>query len=128
MRVNSTVSSRASRPIFTACALRLPMVAGNRLSRQFIFADRRVDATSEQGRLLCDEVVPASRVESRVEAAAAGLAQPAVISNRRVLHRFEEPPEVSRTYLATYAVEQARRLFSADLVANLERTWIGRSR
>lgn len=111
-----------------AANLRLPRVAGNRLSRQFIFADRRVDAASEQGQLLFDELVPSAAMESAVQAAAESLTQPAVINNRRIQHRFEEPPEVFRAYLANYAIEQVRRLYSADLVANLERTWIRRNR
>ncbi|MBB1253073.1 enoyl-CoA hydratase/isomerase family protein [Streptomyces sp. OF3] len=111
-----------------AANLRLPRVAGGRLSRQAIYADRRIDAASPEGRLLCDETVPHTGMASAIEAAADGLAAPAVINNRRVLHAHEEPEEELRRYLARYAVEQSRRLHSPDLVENLERTWISRSR
>ncbi|PCG87624.1 enoyl-CoA hydratase [Streptomyces sp. WZ.A104] len=111
-----------------AANLRLPRVAGNRLARQAIFADRRIDAASPEGRLLCDEAVPADRLDAAVEAAAAELANPAVVNNRRVLHAHEEPEDEFRHYMATYAVEQCRRLTSSDLVENLERTWISRNR
>ncbi|MFB7917445.1 enoyl-CoA hydratase/isomerase family protein [Streptomyces sp. NPDC056061] len=111
-----------------AANLRLPRVAGNRLARQSIFDDRRIDASSPEGRLLCDEAVPAARMDAAVDAAAAALADPAVVANRRVLHAHEEPEDLLRHYLADYAVEQCRRLHSPDLVENLERTWISRNR
>ncbi|MEV5568215.1 enoyl-CoA hydratase/isomerase family protein, partial [Streptomyces sp. NPDC052196] len=97
-------------------------------ARQAIFADRRIDAASPHGRLLCDEVVPADGLDTAVRAAADELAHPAVINNRRVLHAHEEPEDVFRHYMALYAVEQCRRLTSSDLVENLERTWISRNR
>ena len=108
--------------------LRMPRIAGNRLSRQSIYADKRIDAASPEGRLLCDEVIAEERLERAAAAAAERLANPAVISNRRIQHQFEEPEETFRAYLAVYAVEQVRRLHSRDMVANLERTWIARSR
>ncbi|GAA1529314.1 hypothetical protein GCM10009730_43250 [Streptomyces albidochromogenes] len=111
-----------------AANLRLPRVGGNRLARQAIFADRRIDAVSPEGRLLCDEAVPGDRLDAAVRAAAAELANPAVVNNRRVLHAHEEPEDVFRHYMAAYAVEQCRRLTSSDLVENLERTWISRNR
>ncbi|MEV1047010.1 enoyl-CoA hydratase/isomerase family protein [Streptomyces sp. NPDC049916] len=111
-----------------AANLRLPRAVGNRLARQAIFADRRIEAASPEGRLLCDETVPAGRLTEAVAAAAAELANPAVVSNRRVLHAHEEPEDEFRRYMATYAVEQCRRLTSDDLVENLERTWISRKR
>ncbi|MFG2115844.1 enoyl-CoA hydratase/isomerase family protein [Streptomyces sp. NPDC048718] len=108
--------------------LRLPRTGGNRLSRQMIFADRRIEADSPEGRLLCDEVVPEERMETAVAEAAATLAAPAVLGNRRVLHAHEEPEDELRRYMAAYAIEQSRRLHSPDLVENLERTWISRNR
>lgn len=111
-----------------AANLRLPRVGGNRLARQAIFADRRIEAASPEGRLLCDEVVPEERMEEAVAAAAANLAAPAVINNRRVLHAHEESEDELRRYVAAYAIEQCRRLHSPDLVENLERIWMSRRR
>jgi thioesterase DpgC len=107
--------------------LRLPRVAGARLARQAIFADRRIAAGSEAGRLLCDETAPPERMDATVAAAANRLANPAVIANRRMVHLGEEPVDTFRGYMAGYALEQSRRLYSADLIANLERTWIARN-
>lgn len=111
-----------------AANLRMPRIAGSRLSRQSIYAERRIDAASADGRLLCDEVVPGERMEPALSAAAESLANPAVINNRRIQHQHEEPEDVFRSYLAAYSVEQCRRLYSAELVANLERTWMARKR
>ena len=108
--------------------LRLPRIAGGRLARQCIFADRRIDAVSTEGHCFCDEVVRAEMMDVSITSAAERLADPAVPANRRVLHRHEEPEEVFRAYLADYAVEQSRRLISPDLITTLERTWISRRR
>ncbi|MFF9472588.1 enoyl-CoA hydratase/isomerase family protein [Streptomyces roseolus] len=108
--------------------LRMPRAAGARTARRSIFADRRVDAATPEGRLLCDETVPAARLDDAIAAAAAELANPAVVGNRRILHAHEEPEDTFRGYLASYAVEQCKRLYSSDLVDNLERTWIARNR
>lgn len=108
--------------------LRMPRVAGNRLSRQSIYRGRRIDAASSEGGLLCDEVVDPGQVEEAVRVSAVELANPAVVSNRRMLRRGEEPDDVFREYMADYALEQCRLLASPDLVANLERTWISRNR
>nr|WP_269328907.1 enoyl-CoA hydratase/isomerase family protein [Kineosporia babensis] len=106
--------------------LRLPRVAGGRIARQCIFADRRIDASSPDGQWFCDDVVRAENMDAAVVSAAERLADPAVPANRRVLHQHEEPAAVFRAYLADYAVEQSRRLVSPDLITTLERTWISR--
>ncbi|WP_329218557.1 enoyl-CoA hydratase/isomerase family protein [Streptomyces sp. NBC_01485] len=111
-----------------AANLRLPRQAGTRLSRQSILHNRRIDAASVEGALLVDEVVAQDRVEGAVSAVAEELANPAVIANRRMLNQHEEPEDVFRQYMAAYSLEQSRRLYSSDLVANLERTWISRNR
>ncbi|MFF0223662.1 enoyl-CoA hydratase/isomerase family protein [Streptomyces sp. NPDC004629] len=111
-----------------AANLRMPRVAGNRLARQAVFADRRIDAATPEGRLLCDETVPGDRLDEAVRAAADELANPAVVNNRRILHQHEEPEDVFRRYMASYAVEQCKRLYSPDLVETLDRTWISRNR
>jgi thioesterase DpgC len=44
-------------------------------------------------------------------------------ANRRALRVGQEPLDVFRTYMATYAREQAYCHFSPALVSNLERHW-----
>jgi len=43
------------------------------------------------------------------------------VSNRRMLNRFEEPPEVFRLYLAEFALQQALRLYSEDVIDKVGR-------
>jgi thioesterase DpgC len=109
-----------------AANLRLSRIVGNRLARNLIFTNRRIAATDVHAALFCDEVVDVDRIDERVAASVDQLANPAVVSNRRVLHLAEEPPDAFRQYMANYAREQALRLFSSDLVDNLERDWINR--
>lgn len=111
-----------------AANLRLSRQVGGRLARQLIFGGRRLDMADPQARLVCDTVVAADRMDAAVDRAVAELAAPGVGANRRLLHLAEEPPERFRQYMAAYAVEQSQRLFSTDLIRNLERNWIGRRR
>ncbi|MBB1244493.1 enoyl-CoA hydratase/isomerase family protein [Streptomyces durbertensis] len=107
--------------------LRLPGLTGGRLARDLILWGRRLRAGDPAAALVCDEAVPADRMDGAVRRAAEHLANPAVPANRRALGLAEEPFDLFRHYMAVYALEQSRRLYSADLVANLERTWISRA-
>ncbi len=111
-----------------AANLRLSRFLGPRTARQMIFADRRIPVAGPEGAALTDEVVPAVEMDGAVAAAAQRLANPAVVANRRMMRLAEEPEDAFRTYMAEYTRGQSRRLYSADLISNLERTWIGRDR
>lgn len=118
--------------IIPGCAnLRLPRFMGERMARQAIFFNRDFAADSPEGRLLADDVVDTDDVEQRVEAMAGELvaAGPtSAIANRRALRAALEPPDVFRLYMAGYARDQARCLYSPALIANLERNWNARQR
>ena len=61
-------------------------------------------------------------IEARVEAlTSSGLVSAA--ANRRGLRIGEEPIDVFREYMATFAKEQARCHLSPALVRNLEENW-----
>ena len=111
-----------------AANLRLPRVGGNRLAGRR--SSPTAGSTRRRPRAACCATrwSPPTGCNTAVRAAAAELAHPAVINNRRVLHAHEEPEDVFRHYMALYAVEQCSRLTSSDLVENLERTWISRNR
>ena len=49
-------------------------------------------------------------------------------SNRRALRVGEEPLDVFRMYMATYAAEQAVCHFSPALIDNLEKNWDAKRR
>ncbi|TMF32522.1 MAG: hypothetical protein E6I30_10000 [Chloroflexi bacterium] len=51
-----------------------------------------------------------------------------LVANRRALRAAHEPLDVFRRYLATYAIEQARCLYSPGLIDNLERNWDAKRR
>jgi len=111
--------------------LRLPRLAGDRLTRQGIFFNRDFPADSPEGRLLADEVVIEAEIEDAIERAAREITSAgttSLVANRRMLRVSQEPLDTHRIYMAWYAREQARCLFSEALIANLERNWDARSR
>jgi thioesterase DpgC len=111
--------------------LRLPRLVGDRMARQGLFFNRQFHADSSEGRLIADEVVPASGIEAAIERSAseitsAGLTS--LVANRRLLRLGQEPLDTHRMYMAWYAREQAYCHFSEALISNLERNWDARSR
>jgi thioesterase DpgC len=103
--------------------LRLARLAGGRLARQVILAGRTVRAAEPAAALICDEVVPAAELDRAVEVAVRQLDNPAVVANRRMLHLAEEPADAFREYLAEFAVVQAIRLYSPDVLSKIGAEW-----
>lgn len=67
-------------------------------------------------------------VDAAVEAAAARLASPAVVANRHMVNLAEEPLDRFRAYAAEFAIEQALRLYSPDVLDKVGRFSAGTSR
>lgn len=114
-----------------AANLRLPRFLGDRLARQAIMYERRIDCDTDEGRLLFDEVVPAGALDGALDTVADRLATSGVVSaegNRRALRVGAEPLDLFRRYMATYAREQAFCHFSPALLDNLERYWNAHNR
>jgi thioesterase DpgC len=66
-------------------------------------------------------------IDARIDAlSSSGLINAA--ANRQAMRVGQEPLEVFREYMATYAAEQARCHLSPALVANLEEHWNARRR
>jgi thioesterase DpgC len=121
-----TLPARKEGIIPGAANLRLPRFVGPRVARQAILAGRRLDCDSAEGRLLCDEIVPAEAMDDSIERLIALLTDSGVVSaagNRRALRSGEEPLDEFRRYMAVYAREQAVCHFSPALIANLEKHW-----
>jgi thioesterase DpgC len=81
--------------------------------------------------MLADAVVDAAELEFKVETLAAELGaagRTSLLANRRALRIAREPIDLFRRYMATYAVEQARCLYSPALIENLERNWNARNK
>jgi thioesterase DpgC len=121
-----TLPARKEGIIPGAANLRLPRFVGPRIARQAILAGRRLDCDSPEGRLICDEIVPAGTMDAAIERTVASLTDSGVVSaagNRRALRSGEEPLDEFRRYMAVYAHEQAVCHFSPALIANLEKHW-----
>ena len=104
-----------------AANFRLSRCAGPRLSRQVILQGRRIRASESAARLLVDEVLDPSDLDLAVEKSLAGLRGPAVVANRRMLNLAEESPEEFRRYMAEFALQQALRLYSDDVIRKVSR-------
>jgi thioesterase DpgC len=111
--------------------LRLPRFVGDRLARQAIMYGRRFDCDTPEGRMICDEVVPAGQMDAALAKLIDGLTSSGVVSfvgNRRQFRIGQEPLDLFRRYMSLYAKEQAYCHFSGGLISNLERHWDAQSR
>ena len=121
-----TLPARKEGIIPGAANLRLPRFVGDRIARQAILAERRIDCNSPAGRLICDEVVPAGKLDDSIKNIVEKLTSSGIVSaagNRRAFRAGEEPLDLFRRYFAVYAPEQAHCHLSPALVANLEKNW-----
>ncbi len=121
-----TLPARKEGIIPGAANLRLPRFVGDRIARQAILAELRIECAGPHGRLICDEVVPAAGMDRALESMVERLTSSGVVSaagNRRAFRAGEEPLEAFRRYMAVYAREQAYCHLSPALVANLEKNW-----
>jgi thioesterase DpgC len=121
-----TLPARKEGIVPGAANLRLPRFVGDRIARQAIMAERRIDCASAEGRMICDAIVKPDDVDDDLEQVVAQLTTSGVVSaasNRRAFRAGEEPLDTFRRYMAVYAREQAHCHFSPALIANLERNW-----
>jgi enoyl-CoA hydratase/carnithine racemase len=122
----TTLPARKEGIIPGAANLRLPRFVGDRIARQAIMNELRIEFDSPVGRMLADELVEPGAMDAAIEAIAGRLTNSGVVSaagNRRALRVAGEPLDLFRRYYATYIREQAWCHFSPALVANLERFW-----
>jgi (3,5-dihydroxyphenyl)acetyl-CoA 1,2-dioxygenase len=109
-----------------ASPLRLARSVGDRLARQAILSGREFEAGTPEGNLLCDEVVEPGEMDAALARRIELLTDSGVVNaaaNRRAMRIGAEPLDLFRTYMATYAREQAYCHFSPALIRNLERHW-----
>jgi (3,5-dihydroxyphenyl)acetyl-CoA 1,2-dioxygenase len=111
--------------------LRLPRFVGDRIARQAILYERRLDCDSAEGRLICDEIAPAGEMDAALDRIVEGLTSAGAVSaigNRRAIRVGQESLDLFRRYASVYAREQAYCHFSPALIANLERNWDAKNR
>jgi len=121
-----TLPARKEGIVPGAADLRLPRFVGDRIARQAVMAERRIDCDSPEGRLICDEIANSAKMDSAVAKTVEQLTGSGVVSaasNRRAFRAGQEPLDMFRRYMAVYAREQAHCHFSPALIANLEKNW-----
>jgi thioesterase DpgC len=109
-----------------ASNLRLPRFVGDRAARQAILSGREWTAGQPDADLICDEVVEPDEIETAIEDRIDALTSSGLINaaaNRSAMRVGQEPLDLFREYMATYAREQAYCHLSPALVRNLEEHW-----
>ena len=118
--------------IIPGCAnLRLPRFMGERMARQAIMFDKTFRVDDAEARTLVNEVHASARLDQAVDACisnALGSGMVSAAGNRKAIRIQSEPLDTFRSYMATYAYEQAFCHLSEQLVQNLERHWNARER
>ncbi|MFJ7280379.1 (3,5-dihydroxyphenyl)acetyl-CoA 1,2-dioxygenase DpgC [Kitasatospora sp. NPDC098663] len=104
-----------------AANMRLTRATGARLARQIILGGRKLHASEPQARCLLDEVVAPEAMGEAIDRALEALQGEAVVANRRMLNLSEDPPEEFRRYMAAFALQQALRLYSEDVIGKVGR-------
>jgi thioesterase DpgC len=121
-----TLPARKEGIIPGAANLRLPRFVGDRIARQAILAERRIECASPEGQMICDEIVSSGEMDQAVSRIIERLTSSGVVSaagNRKAFRAGEEPLDTFRRYMAIYAREQVECHLSPALVANLEKNW-----
>jgi thioesterase DpgC len=114
-----------------AANLRLPRFVGDRVARRAIVSGLEFEAGTAEAAPLCDEVVEPEAMDDAIDARVEALTSSGLINaaaNRRALRVGQEPLEVFRLYMATFARDQAYCHLSPALVRNLEEHWNARER
>ena len=107
--------------------MRLPRFVGDRITRQAILFDRRLEADSVEGQLIVDEIVPDGQMDGAIERTVSKLTSSGSVStagNRKALRVCQESLDDVRRYLASYAHEQVKCHLSPALIRNLEENWL----
>ena len=126
-----TLPARKEGIIPAMANLRMSRFVGDRITRQAIMYERRIECDSDVGRMICDEVIEAGTMDAaigRVIDRLTGSGVVGAIGNRRALRLAAEPFDLFRRYAALYAREQALCHFSPALISNLELFWNAQNR
>lgn len=126
-----TLPARKEGIIPAMANLRLARFVGDRIARQAIMYERRIECDSEVGRMICDEVIDPAEMDATIAHVIdrlTGSGAVGAIGNRRALRLSAEPLDTFRRYAALYAREQAWCHFSPALISNLELFWNAQNR
>jgi thioesterase DpgC len=126
-----TLPARKEGIIPGAANLRMPRFTGDRITRQAIQYERRLECDSPEGRLICDEIAAPADMDHALDRVVERLTSSGAVSatsNRRAIRIGEEPLDLFRCYFSAYARDQAYCHYSPALIANLEREWNAHNR
>ena len=126
-----TLPARKEGIVPGAANLRLPRFVGDRIARQAVMMERRIECDSPEGRMICDRIVEPGGVDAAVADIVATITRSGVVSaasNRKAFRVAHEPLDAFRRYMAVYAREQAYCHFSPALIRNLEQFWNAQQR
>ena len=126
-----TLPARKEGIVPGAANLRLPRFVGDRIARQAVMLERRIDCASIEGRMICDRIVEPGTLDAAVAEMVESIVRSGVVSaasNRKAFRVAHEPLDLFRRYMAVYAREQAYCHFSPALITNLERFWSAHTR
>lgn len=126
-----TLPARKEGIIPGAANLRMPRFTGDRIARQAIQYERRLECDSAEGRLMCDEIAAPGEMDPALDRVIERLTSSGAVSatsNRRAIRIGEEPFDLFRQYFSAYARDQAYCHYSPALIANLEREWNAHNR
>jgi len=126
-----TLPARKEGIIPGAANMRLPRFTGERIAREAILYELRLECDSPEGRLICNEIVAPEDMDSAIERVVQNFTGSGIVSaasNRRAFRVTQEPLDLFRRYFATYAREQAYCHFSPALIENLETHWNAKTR
>lgn len=104
---------------------RLSRIAGPRVARQVILGGRKLRADEPDARSIVDEVVPPEEMDAAIDGALARLDGEAVAANRHMVNLSEESPEEFRRYIAEFALQQALRIYGADVIGKVDGFAVG---
>ena len=126
-----TLPARKEGIIPGAANLRMPRFTGDRIARQAIQYERRLECDSPEGRLMCDEIAAPADMDRALDHVVERLTSSGAVSatsNRRAIRIGEEPLDLFRQYFSAYARDQAYCHYSPALIDNLEREWNAHNR
>ncbi len=126
-----TLPARKEGIIPGAANLRMPRFTGDRITRQAIQYERRLECDSPEGGLICDEIAAPADIDRALDRVVERLTSSGAVSatsNRRAIRIGVEPLDLFRQYFSAYARDQAYCHYSPALIANLEREWNAHNR
>ena len=91
-----TLPARKEGIIPGAANMRLPRFTGDRIARQAIQYERRLECDSAEGRMICDEIVEPGEMDAAIERVVAGLTSSGVVSAARKPARFPRDAGAAR--------------------------------